>query len=173
MLGVQGLKEKAIVRVGIHFAQDGLNLALRSYDKRGSLGSKTFPFATFRRVHPYAIGTNNLFAAVTDEREWQGVEFDEIPVALRGIDADPEQGGVGAKLRPRITKLTCLSGASRRLVLRIEVKNKLFPNVVRQVEDLAISEFASNSDPRKVWSGVTSAQGSRAHNTHLRKREQN
>jgi hypothetical protein len=94
-------------------------------------------------VHPHTIGTDDLFAGVTDEGEWQGVKFDEFPVALRGIDADPEQSGVIAKLCPRIAKLICLSGASRRLVLRIEVEDDLFTKIIAKMERLPISELAS------------------------------
>src|SRR5262249_6574849 len=100
-----------------------------------------------------------------DQGEWQRVKFDEFPMAFRGVDTDPEQAGTAAKLLPGIAKFTRLLRASRCLVLRVEVENDLFANIIVQMERFPVSEFASNSDSRKVWSWVTGAQGRRAHKT--------
>src|SRR5689334_8340142 len=84
-------------------------------------------------------------------------------MAFRGINAHAEQVSAAPKLFPGVAELACLSGASRRLVLRIEIKNDLFPRVVDQAEKVAIPEFPSNRDSGKVRCWITSAQSTRTH----------
>src|SRR2546430_1057883 len=123
---IKRFEKQAIVSVRVHLPQNGLDSRVGGDDKSGALSAKLIAFPALRCRHPDIIRSHNAFFRVTDQREWQGVEFDKLPMTLRRIDADAEKAGAASELRPRIAKLARLGRASGRMVLRVEIEDDLF-----------------------------------------------
>ena len=140
--------------VRVHLPQNGLDSRVRGDDEGGALSTKLSAFPAFGCRHPDIIRSHNAFFRVTDQREWQGVEFDKLPMTLRRIDADTEKAGSAAELGPRVAKLACLGRASRRMVLRIEIEDDLFVKVIAESKRLPVGEFATDRDTRKIRGGI-------------------
>ena len=71
-------------------------------------------------------------------------------MTLRRIGADAEKIGSTSELRPCVAKLACLGGASGRMVLRIEIEDDLFAEVIAELKRLAFCEFGAHSDTGKI-----------------------
>ena len=123
--GIERLKQQAIVRVGVHLPQNGLDFPFGGNDEGGALSPKLVAFPAFRFFHPHTVCPHDAFLSIADQREWQRIKFDKRSMTLKRIRADTEKTGPVSELCPCVAKLARLGGASRRMVLRIEIENNL------------------------------------------------
>ena len=67
--GIERLQQQAVVRVGVHLPQNGLDSPFRSNNKGGPLGSKRVAFPAFWFLHPHTVCSHDAFPGITDQRE--------------------------------------------------------------------------------------------------------
>src|SRR6266849_4086853 len=67
--GIKRLEQQAIVSVGVHLPQNGLDSAFRSDNEGGALSSKLVAFPAFRCLHPHTVRSHDDFLGITDQRE--------------------------------------------------------------------------------------------------------
>src|SRR5262249_4475133 len=86
---------------GVHFTEDCGDFSIGGDDEGAALGAHVFA-AIERFFDPHAVGVDDVVRFIDEEGERERVLRDELGVALRGVDADAEDGGAFRKLLPRI-----------------------------------------------------------------------
>jgi hypothetical protein len=125
------LHQKGDVFGRFHLSKYRRDLLVGTDYKGRALGAEIFlPVQAF--FDPDTKGIDNLVVRIAQERERQSVFLNELLVAGSIVDADPEKFGPRLDVAPRVSKLTSLFCAARRVVLRIEVQNERRALKVRQ-----------------------------------------
>src|SRR5205823_7981499 len=107
-----------------------------------------FPIHAF--LHPDAIRVNNFFVGIGQERKGQLIFLDKLFVACWRINAHAEDFRSRTQFAPSIPHATRLDSASRRIVLRIKIKNDGGCAKISETDFLAGAEITTNREGAKV-----------------------
>src|SRR6201986_4574159 len=107
----------------LYFLQDINDSEVRSDYKGGSFSTEIF-LPVHALLDPHPIVLNYHFIRIAQQRERQSMLLDELLMAGSAIDTHAEKLRPRLNFAPSISKIARLPRASRRVILRIKVKNQ-------------------------------------------------
>ena len=143
------------VFLGFHLAKNGFDPAIGSNEEGAAFGAHEF-FAIHGLFNPNPVSLDDLVVFIADQRKGQVVLGNEVRMALWRIDADTKDD------RPRLKKWfvfvaqrTSLGGATRGVILGVEIEQKRFSFEVREGNLATILISAAHGYRGKIGGFIT------------------